>query len=387
MRQAIVVVTLLIMAAGMSGCVFAYRGPEPGTDQPANVQPTGLPGHDEQVWTDGLSDNGRARTLTSQTFIDLAESAYPAVVNIFSQKNIRTAVGDPLGIFRVRTPNLDFSARALGTGFFISPDGFMLTNAHVVAGFDEIKILLWQENEVKPAQVIGLDRQSDLALLKVEHDRPLPYLPLADSDAVRVGELVVAIGNPFGLQHSLTDGLISAKHRRLHEGYQGRYEDFLQTSAQINPGNSGGPLVNLQGQVVGVNTATVQGGQGIGFAVPADLVKNVIPHLIRYGRVRKAFIGVQLTDLSPSVLTVMPSGGALVVEVKEKSPASRAGLQVDDVIVELNGRQVRDATSLAGSLSLLIAERPAKLVIYRNRKKMVLQLIPTEAATAERSRR
>lgn len=377
-KRWIVCLLLATLVMALNGCVFAYRGPDtPEEAEAAPARPLGLPGHAEQVWTDASAGKAQPQNLRTDTFVQLADRSNPAVVNIFSEKNIRTRVGDPLGIFTVRTPNLDFNARALGTGFFISADGFLLTNAHVVAGADEIKVFLWQEDQVEAARLIGLDRISDLALLKIEHDKPLPFIRFADSDAVQIGEFVVAIGNPFGLAHSLTNGLISAKHRRLHEDMRGRYEDYLQTSAQINPGNSGGPLLNLRGEMVGVNTATVQGGQAIGFAVPSNLVREVIPHLVRSGAVRRAYIGVTLADLTAQQRASLAHGGALISDVENDSPAATAGLRRGDMIVSINGRSVYDAVACSRTLTLLIAEREAKLKVVRNGETRSVAVTPT----------
>jgi len=375
-------VLLIVLSAAviLSGCLYVYRGPGEEA-QPPRMQALGMPGHAEVIWTDAPARRGGAVAIDSETFVRLAEKANPAVVNIFSTKRVRTAVG--LGLFAVRTPDLDIQAQALGTGFFVSPDGFVVTNAHVVAGADEIKIFYWQENQVKTARLIGFDATSDLALLKVDHPKSMPFLPLADSDAVRVGEVVVAIGNPFGLDHSLTNGLISAKHRRLHEGGQGVYEDFLQTSAQINPGNSGGPLLDLAGAVVGVNSAMVEGGQAIGFAVPSNLLREVIPHLVRAGGVRLAFIGLQLSDLPPDLSARLNvEGGALVTGVNPAGPAQQAGLRAGDVLLEINGRPVYDSPAATRTLRLLIAGRPAQLTVLRDRQRLGLRIVPADAATA-----
>jgi serine protease Do len=374
-------VWLLSLAALLCcGCLYVYHEP-PDQMPEAQARPTGLPGHGEAIWADAPARRGGALAVDSETFVRLAEKANPAVVNIFSTKRVRTAVG--LGLFAIRTPNLDLNAQALGTGFFISADGFVVTNAHVVAGADEIKIFYWRENQVKTARLIGFDATSDLALLKVEEVQATPYLLLADSDAVRVGEMVVAIGNPFGLDHSLTNGLISAKHRRLHEGGQGLYEDFLQTSAQINPGNSGGPLLDLNGAVVGVNTAIVEGGQAIGFAVPSNLLREVLPHLVRTGGVRPAYVGAKVSDPAPDFAAGQGvNGGALVTGVSSPSPALDAGLRAGDVLLEINGRPVYDAPAATRTLRLLIVGRPAQLTVLRERRRVHLSLVPADAASA-----
>jgi serine protease Do len=379
-RQSLTILLVVLFATQLAGCVFAYRGPEPGVQPQVTVHPTGLPGQPETVWKDAPTPARRAEPLTSETYVELAERVNSAVVNIFTETAIKTRVGDPLGLFTIRTPNMDFAANALGTGFLISPDGFVITNAHVVAQADEIKVFLWQISEVKKAKIVGIDRASDVALLKISHRDPLPYLPLADSDAVRVGEIVVAVGNPFGLQHSLTDGLISAKHRRLHKDQRARYEDFLQTSAQINPGNSGGPLLNLHGEVVGVNTAVVAGGQGIGFAVPANLIKGIVPHLMRSGRVQPAYVGVVVDEITPELarrLRLAKDVGAIIDEVRADGPAEKAGLLAGDVILAVGDQPVRDAASLGRMIALLRIGEPAELTIIRSERRRTITIVPT----------
>jgi len=375
-------VLLIAATVQVGGCFFATRGPEP-TGEIA-VRASGLPGHPEAVWAEGAAGRIETRTLTSETFVELSERVNPAVVSIFTETKVETRFGDPLGLFTIRTPNLDFSAKALGTGFFISPDGFLLTNAHVVLMADEIKVYLWQQSDVKTARLVGLDRRSDLALLKIRPDEAVPYLALARSDEARVGEIVVAIGNPFGLQHSLTDGLISAKHRQIHKGQKALYEDFIQTSAAINPGNSGGPLLNLRGEVVGVNTATIQGGQGIGFAVPSDLVRDIVPHLMRAGRVQPAYIGVQL-NFETSEGIAAATGGE-VLEVQPGGPADQAGLRSKDVVTAVNGRPVRDGVALGRMVSLLPIGQTATLTVKRGRETVTLRITPRQPPSEDNER-
>jgi len=378
-------VVMLLTIALLPGCFYAYRAPEE-SPRTAAQQPHGMPSMPEKLWTDAPAREQMSMPLTSDIFTRLSAHADPAVVTIFTETNIRTRFG--IGLFNVRTPNLDFQAKALGTGFLISANGFLLTNAHVVAEADEIKIFLWQESEVCAAQLVGMDVASDLALLKIERRQPLPFLTLADSDAVAVGEMAAAIGNPFGLEHSITDGLISAKHRRLHEGRQGYFEDFLQTSAAINPGNSGGPLLNLHGEVVGVNTAVVEGGTGIGFAAPSNLVREVVPHLIRAGRVIPSRVGVEIEETTAELaarLHLPERRGGVVKAVAPGSPAEQAGLRPWDAILAVNGRPVYDAVALMRTISLLIADRPATLLILRDGRQFETKVTPIVAPPPKRT--
>ena len=286
MRITITLLAILLLLIFLPcSCIYTYSDPDKVKPVQAEIKATGMPGYATKVWTDAPVANNRPVAITSRTFIELAEKVNPAVVSIFTETNVPTRAGGPLGLFTIRTPFLDLKAEALGTGFLINSEGFLLTNAHVVSRAVETKVLLWKTSEVKKARLIGIDRPSDLALLKIEDDEPMSYLPLADHKSVQVGEMVVAIGNPFGLKHTLTNGLISAKNRKLPEELKGNDNYFLQTSALINPGNSGGPLINLRGEVVGVNMAIVAGSQGIGFAVPIDLVKEIVPHLMQSGKV------------------------------------------------------------------------------------------------------
>jgi serine protease Do len=289
-------------------------------------------------------------------FIALAERLSPAVVNISTVqkkslqgqrffRDFRTPWQDrnPPGtdpfheFFERFFGEVPPEARqSLGSGFIINANGLILTNNHVVEEADKIKVILQDERELE-AQIVGRDAKTDLALIKVQAEGPLPTAPLGDSDRLRIGEWVMAIGNPFGLSHTVTAGIVSAKGRVIGAG---QYDDFIQTDASINPGNSGGPLFNTRGEVVGINTAIVAGGTGIGFAIAVNLVKELLPQLYRQGRVTRGWLGVVLQKVTPSLarsVGLPRPRGALVAEVLPDSPAVRGGLRPGDVITAFDG--------------------------------------------------
>ena len=239
-------------------------------------------------------------------------------------------------------------AQALGSGVIISADGYVVTNNHVVANFDEVTVKLTDESEYE-AKVIGTDPKNDLALLKIEAGRELPFAELGDSDALRVGEWVVAIGNPFGLGGTVTAGIISARGRHIG---QGPYDDFLQTDAAINPGNSGGPLFDMNGKIVGINTAifTRSGGSnGIGFAIPSNTTRTIVEQIKVHGRPIRGWLGVKIQTVTPDMadaLGLEKGKGALVSEVVEDSPAERSGLKTGDLIVKFDNRSINKMVEL-----------------------------------------
>jgi len=246
--------------------------------------------------------------------------------------------------------------RSLGSGFIIDSDGYILTNNHVVENADEIVVRLDNEQEHK-ATVVGKDAKTDLALLKIEGATGLTAVPLGDSDALRVGEWVMAIGNPFGLDHSVTSGIVSAKGRFIGAG---NYDDYIQTDAAINPGNSGGPLINLRGEVVGINSAIFSrtgGNIGIGFAIPVNLAKELVPQLREKGKVTRGWLGVLIQKVTPEIaesLGIEQAHGALVADVVQSGPAAAAGVKVGDVITEFDGHTVNESNELP----MLVARTP-----------------------------
>jgi len=330
-----------------------------------------------------LSGNAFAKAALPD-FVELAKKLKPAVVNIGTAKTVKPQRrmqrpfggnpfgNDPFGDFFDRffddlQPQQGFKQRSLGSGFIISADGFILTNNHVVAGADEIKVKLSDGRDFK-AEIKGLDEKLDLALIKITSKEDLPSVALGNSDAIEIGEWVMAIGNPFGLSETVTAGIISAKGRVIGNG---PYDDFIQTDASINPGNSGGPLFNVQGEVIGINAAIIAGGQGIGFAIPVNMAKSIIPQLKDKGKVTRGWLGVQIQpvtrDLAQS-FGLDGEKGALVSEVIADSPAEKAGLKVGDIILEFDGKPVKEMNELPRLVAATEAGRKAVVKYLRDGK-------------------
>lgn len=289
------------------------------------------------------------------SFADLAERLSPAVVNISTSQVLDP--GDmaipgvpedsPLNDFFDEFMEQQQGARpqrvqSLGSGFVIDPKGIVITNNHVIEGADKIEVT-FIDGTTLPATVKGSDPKTDLAVLEVVSDKPLPYVELGDSERIRVGDWVVAIGNPFGLGGSVTAGIVSALNRDIHAG---NYDDFIQTDAAINRGNSGGPLFDMQGRVVGVNSAIISpsgASVGIGFAVPTSTVKPVVEQIMKYGETRRGWIGVRIQSVTPEIADSLGLGvarGALVAGVSPDGPASAAGIETGDIVLAFNGRTI-----------------------------------------------
>jgi serine protease Do len=303
----------------------------------------------------------------------LFKEVSPAVVNISTTQVVkldRPRMRNPFGQqdpfdeffnnFFGRMPK-EQKRKSLGSGFIVSPDGYILTNNHVVEKADEVTVTLLDKEEFK-AKVVGSDPKTDIALIKIDAKKKLIYVALGDSDKLDVGEWVVAIGNPFGLGHTVTAGIVSAKGRIIGSG---PYDDFIQTDASINPGNSGGPLFNLKGEVIGINTAIVQGGQGIGFATPIQLARSVLDQLKEKGKVTRGWLGVYIQRLTPEAaenLGLAGRHGALVSDVTSGAPAEKAGIRSGDVIVAFNGKEIRDEHDLPQAVA---STKPGKTVDVR----------------------
>jgi serine protease Do len=316
--------------------------------------------------------------LGAGTFARLAERIKPAVINVNTErKGPRRSPLDEL--FGEESPER-MPRRSLGSGVIIDPTGIALTNAHVVADAEQVEVVTVDGNRHR-ARILGTDKKTDLAVLRLEANGAsgFPYLPLGDSNETQVGDWVLAVGSPFGLQATVTAGIISAKARQIGAG---PYDDFLQTDAAINPGNSGGPLVNMRGEVIGINTAIVRGGSGIGFAIPASMAKRIAAELVSKGRVTRSWLGVALQPLTPELATsfgVKDGKGALVTEVVPDSPAARAGLRAGDVIVELNGKKVENPGALARTIAVVPPGRDARLTVWRDRQERSLSVMLREA--------
>src|SRR6266404_3473333 len=330
-------------------------------------------------------------TVTAPNWEALAQVLKPAVVNV-SMKRTAQAPPEAADPFfqqffgRVPQPR---TQRGLGSGFVVNADGYVVTNNHVVDGATEIRVKLADGREL-PGRVVGRDPRTDLALLKVE-GHGLPTIPLGDSSALKVGEPVMAIGNPFGLEQTVTTGIVSATGRVIGEG---PYDDFIQTDASINPGNSGGPLINARGQVIGINTAIVSrsgGSVGIGFAIPVNLAKPVVTQLASAGHVTRGWLGVGIQPLTADLaksFRLTRTDGALVTSVSEGSPAAKAGLKEGDVIVEYDGRPVARAGDLPRTVAETPVGRAVPLKVVRDGKPVTLtatvgRLEETREAKAE----
>ena len=297
--------------------------------------------------------------MVPANFSDLAENARPGVVNIQVVKTVKNAgfgfppsfrqpFGDFFGPFSEQNPHRGPEQQGVGSGFVISSDGYILTNNHVVDEANQIKIKLADGKEYD-AKVVGRDPKTDLALLKAEGVSNLHALQLGDSDSLKVGTWVVAIGSPFGLEQTVTAGIVSAKGRAIGSG---PYDNFIQTDASINPGNSGGPLLNIEGQVIGVNTAIFSqsgGNVGIGFAIPVNMAKEIVPQLKEKGHVTRGWLGAGIQKMTPELAKsfgLKDEKGALVSQVVKGGPAEKAGIETGDVIVEFDGKTVSDMNDL-----------------------------------------
>jgi serine protease Do/serine protease DegQ len=268
--------------------------------------------------------------------------------------------------------------RSLGSGFIISRDGFIVTNEHVIRDAESIQVKL-SSNKVYQAKVVGGDPKTDIAVIKIEAS-DLPVSVLGDSDRIEVGQWAIAIGNPFGLEHSMTVGVISATGRS-NVGIE-TIENFIQTDASINPGNSGGPLLNIHGEVVGINTAIVAAGQGIGFAIPTSMAKPIITQLGDKGSVTRAWLGVGIRSISAEEagrLGLKSNGGALITELAPDGPAERGGLKPEDLLVEFGGSPVKDPSHLQRLVAEARIGKPVQVKVLRSGRPLGLTLVPESA--------
>ena len=329
--------------------------------------------------------------LAPANFSILAKQVKSGVVNIRVEKGVQEneeishfSRRDPFGgrsPFGGRNPFEDFfgpfprgdnrsapKQRALGSGFIIDGSGYIVTNNHVIEGADTIVVTLSNKKEYD-AKLIGRDPKTDLALLRIEDSKDLNPLAIGDSDALSVGEWVVAIGSPFGLEQTVTAGIVSAKGRVIGAG---PYDDFIQTDASINPGNSGGPLINMKGEVIGINTAIIAGGTGIGFAIPINLAQGIVDQLKNNGEVTRAWLGVGIQDLTEELgdyYGIKDKKGILVTEVFENSPADKGGIKAEDVIISVDGKDVDSGRALSGMIANLPVGKRIRITVLRNGEK------------------
>ncbi len=328
-----------------------------------------------------LMTSGFSAAVEGPDFVTLAKDLKPAVVNINTSKTVkprRPMLPGPRSpqdelfedfferFFRGQ-PTPPRQERSLGSGFIISEDGYILTNNHVVEGSDEVNVKLADGRSFK-ATTKGQDAKLDIALLKIDTDEDLPVARLGDSEGLKVGEWVMAIGNPFGLEQTVTVGIVSAKGRVIGAG---PYDNFIQTDASINPGNSGGPLFNIRGEVVGINTAIVAGGQGIGFALPINAASAIVPQLKETGHVTRGWLGVSIQQVNEELASSFgldKAKGALVAEVVKDSPAEKAGFKRGDIILEFDGKPIEEMSDLPRLVAATRIESVVKVKVFREGK-------------------
>ena len=336
----------------------------------------------------------------TDSFADLAEKLSPAVVNITTTTTVMRRSQGPLPRVPQGSPFEDLfrdfldrgnpqerprSTTALGSGFIISADGYIVTNNHVIDGADEIVIDFFDGRQLD-AELIGTDPKTDIALLKVEAEEPLPFVSFGDSDLARVGDWVLAIGNPLGQGFSVSAGIVSARNRSL----RGTYDDYIQTDAAINRGNSGGPLFNMDGSVIGVNTAIISpngGSIGLGFSMSSNVVSRVVDQLQNYGETRRGWLGVRIQDVDPDMaeaLGLEKVAGAMVSSVPE-GPAQEAGMQAGDVILTFDGKDVADTRELVRMVADAEVGKAARVVVFREGKTVTLKVVLGRRENAEQA--
>ena len=321
------------------------------------------------------------------SFADLAEELMPSVVNISTTQTVRTSSnqfpfqfppGSPFEeMFKEFQRPTERKASSLGSGFIIKENGIVITNNHVIANADDILIKV-NKKEYK-AEVVGADPYMDIAVLKMLTKDKFKPVKFGDSDRARVGDWVIAIGNPFGFSGTVTSGIISARNRDINLT---RYDDFIQTDASINQGNSGGPLFNIKGEVIGINTAIIAPGQsgsiGIGFAIPANAASNVIDQLINFGETRRGWLGVRIQEVTKEIAEAVKLNkpeGALVASVGEKSPADKAGIKAGDIILEFDGKKIDVMRTLPKVVAATKVGKSVQIKIWRNKKLITKRLI------------
>ncbi|MCC6920024.1 MAG: DegQ family serine endoprotease [Alphaproteobacteria bacterium] len=335
------------------------------------------------------------------SFSELAERLSPAVVNISTSQKIEREDLDQMPQFPPGSPYEEMfkdyydqqqkegssQVTSLGSGFVIDAGGIIVTNNHVIEGADEVTVN-FPDGRSLPAEIVGKDDKTDLAVLRVKASGPLPYVNFGDSGALKVGDWVMAIGNPFGLGGTVTAGIVSARNRVIDSG---PYDDFIQTDAAINRGNSGGPLFDMDGNVIGVNSAIISpsgGSIGIGFAIPSSIVKRTVDQLVQFGETRRGWIGVRIQTVTPELaesLGLDRARGALVAETTPGGPAAAAGIQPQDVILSFDGREVKDSRSLPRVVAESEIGKAVPIEVWRDRRSMALTITLGRLEDFERS--
>lgn len=354
-------------------------------------------------------NHAKALDASDQTLADLADKLQNAVVNISTSQKVKSPFGEngrkglppklPKGLpfekfFKdyfdeKNQQNQSQRVSSLGSGFVIDPTGLIVTNNHVIKGADEIFINFVDGSKLKVDKVIGVDTKTDLALLKVTPKKPLTAVPFGSSKQARVGDWVMAIGNPFGLGGTVTVGIVSAKDRDINSG---PYDEFIQTDAAINRGNSGGPLFNMKGEVIGVNTAIISpsgGSIGIGFSVPSDTVVNVVDQLKKYGETRRGWLGVLIQKVTPEIAKgfgMEKPEGALVARVTKDGPADKAGFEPGDIILNFDGNYVKSSRELPKIVALTPVEKTVEVKVIRSGKEMNLKVVVERLEVAEKTK-
>lgn len=341
----------------------------------------------ENFWKENGSKKIEGSLIGINSFVELAKDLSPVVVNISTTQVVKERPSVPFPEFKSpfedffggndpfkffgETPDREFKRQSLGSGFIINKEGYILTNNHVVENAEEILVTLTTKKEYK-AKVIGTDARLDIALIKIDVGEDLPVGVLGDSDKLQIGEWVMAIGNPFGLGHTVTSGIVSAKGRVIGAG---PYDNFIQTDASINPGNSGGPLFNLKGEVIGINTAIIAGGQGIGFATPINMAKDILIQLKEKGKVTRGWIGVAIQEVTPELAQsfgLKDRQGALVSSVNKGDPADKSGIRAGDIIIEFDGKEIKEVNDLPKTVAATSSGKTVKVKVIRDGKEKII---------------